>query len=130
LEPKEKEENHRGANTPKHLQLAIQVKKEWTVSWLDQFTILYKRTYRARFKEYFDILRLVQALGIALLLGLLWWKSSTNTEAQLRDQVLLGSFRDGSEHFKSWRGQFTYKFIAYISFLKNINMHHNCSKQF
>ncbi|RHN58045.1 putative polar-amino-acid-transporting ATPase [Medicago truncatula] len=87
LEPKEKEENHRGANTPKHLQLAIQVKKEWTVSWLDQFTILYKRTYRARFKEYFDILRLVQALGIALLLGLLWWKSSTNTEAQLRDQV-------------------------------------------
>ncbi|PNX93035.1 ABC transporter G family member 26-like protein [Trifolium pratense] len=31
--------------------------------------------------------RLVQALGIALLLGLLWWKSSINTEAELRDQV-------------------------------------------
>ncbi|KAK2431999.1 ABC transporter G family member [Trifolium repens] len=49
LEPKEKE-NHKRANTPKHLQLAIQVKKEWT-------------------------------------LGLLWWKSSINTEAELRDQV-------------------------------------------
>ncbi|CAI8587054.1 unnamed protein product [Vicia faba] len=87
LEPKEKEENHREANTPKHLQLAIQVKKEWTLSWLDQFIILYKRTFRARCKEYFDILRLVQAVGIALLLGLLWWKSSIDTEAQLRDQV-------------------------------------------
>ncbi|KAK2378177.1 ABC transporter G family member [Trifolium repens] len=49
LEPKEKE-NHKRANTPKHLQLAIQVKKEWS-------------------------------------LGLLWWKSSINTEAELRDQV-------------------------------------------
>ncbi|KAK7320301.1 hypothetical protein VNO77_29647 [Canavalia gladiata] len=87
LEPKEKEENHRATNTPEHLQLAIQVKKDWTLGWLDQFFILYKRTFRARCKDYFDKLRLVQALGIALLLGLLWWKSSTNTEAQLRDQV-------------------------------------------
>ncbi|KAE9606405.1 putative polar-amino-acid-transporting ATPase [Lupinus albus] len=87
LEPKEKEENHGATNTPENLQLAIQVKKEWTLSWLDQFIILYKRTFRARCKDYFDKLRLVQAFGIALLLGMLWWKSSTNTEAQLRDQV-------------------------------------------
>ncbi|KAI4307835.1 hypothetical protein L6164_030973 [Bauhinia variegata] len=86
LEPKEKE-NHRTIRAPEHLQLAIQVKREWTLSWLDQFMILSKRTFRARCKDYFDKLRLVQALGIALLLGLLWWKSSTNTEAQLRDQV-------------------------------------------
>ncbi|KAG5053472.1 hypothetical protein JHK87_005670 [Glycine soja] len=89
LEPKEKGENHGAANTPEHLQLAIQVKKDWTVSWCDQFVILYKRTFRARSKDYFDKLRLVQALGIALLLGLLWWKSSINTEAQVRDQVYL-----------------------------------------
>ncbi|KAG5017658.1 hypothetical protein JHK82_023260 [Glycine max] len=88
INPKEKEENHRGANTPKHFQLAIQVKKEWTLSWLDQFVILSRRTFKIRCKDYFDKLRLVQALGIALLLGLLWWKSSTNTEAQLRDQVI------------------------------------------
>ncbi|KAH1153658.1 hypothetical protein GLYMA_18G074800v4 [Glycine max] len=92
LEPKEKEENHRGANTPKHLQQAIQVKKEWTLSWLDQFDILSRRTFKIRCKDYFDKLRLVQALGIALLLGLLWWKSSTNTEAQLRDQVGLAFY--------------------------------------
>ncbi|KAK7289602.1 hypothetical protein RIF29_03356 [Crotalaria pallida] len=87
LEPKEKQENHGVANTPEHLQLAIQVKKEWTLSWLDQFMILSRRTFKARSKDYFDKLRLLQALGVALLLGLLWWKSSTNTEAQLRDQV-------------------------------------------
>ncbi|XLS63640.1 hypothetical protein HN51_023635 [Arachis hypogaea] len=87
LDPKEKLENHGVVNTPKHLQLAIQVKKEWTLSWLDQFIILYKRTFTARCKDYFDKLRLIQALGIAIILGLLWWKSSTNTEAQLRDQI-------------------------------------------
>ncbi|KAL1307274.1 hypothetical protein AAHE18_17G020900 [Arachis hypogaea] len=86
LDPKEKLENHGVVNTPKHLQLAIQVKKEWTLSWLDQFIILYKRTFTARCKDYFDKFRLIQALGIAIILGLLWWKSSTNTEAQLRDQ--------------------------------------------
>ncbi|KAF7815999.1 ABC transporter G family member 26 [Senna tora] len=87
LEPKEKEENHGGIKTAEHLQVAIQAKKEWTLSWMEQFMILCKRTFRARCKDYFDKVRLVQALGVALLLGLLWWKSSTNTEAQLRDQV-------------------------------------------
>ncbi|KAJ4725338.1 ABC transporter G family member [Melia azedarach] len=87
LEPKEKEENHRNSKTPEHLQLAIQVKKEWTLSWWDQFLIISKRTFRERYRDYFDKLRLVQALGIAVLLGLLWWKSQTKTEAQLRDQV-------------------------------------------
>jgi hypothetical protein len=70
--------------------VAIQVKKEWTLSWLDQFVILSKRTFKARSKDYLDKLRLFQAIGVALVLGLLWWKSSTNTEAQLRDQVLFG----------------------------------------
>lgn len=49
--------------------------------------IIFKRTYRERCRDYFDKLRLVQALGVAVLLGLLWWKSKTGTEAQLRDQV-------------------------------------------
>ncbi|KAK7387186.1 hypothetical protein VNO78_27763 [Psophocarpus tetragonolobus] len=92
LEPKEKEENHRGTSIPEHLQFAIQVKKEWTLSWWDQFVILSKRTFKIRCKDYFDKLRLVQALGVALLLGLLWWKSSTHTEAQLRDQVGLAFY--------------------------------------
>ncbi|KAK2440902.1 ABC transporter G family member [Trifolium repens] len=91
LEPKAKD-NLRGVNIPEHLQVAIQVKKEWTLSWLDQFVILSKRTFKARSKDYLDKLRLFQAIGVALMLGLLWWKSSTNTEAQLRDQVGLAFY--------------------------------------
>lgn len=74
--------------TLEHLQVAIRVKKDWTMSWWEQFLILIERTYRARYKDYFDVLRLAQALGVAVLLGLLWWKSSTYTESQLRDQVI------------------------------------------
>ncbi|KAK2386931.1 ABC transporter G family member [Trifolium repens] len=91
LEPKAKE-SHRGVNIPEHLQVAIQVKKEWTLSWLDQFVILSRRTFKTRSKDYLDKLRLFQAIGVALMLGLLWWKSSTNTEAQLRDQVGLAFY--------------------------------------
>lgn len=87
LEPKEKELNHRTTRTPQNLQLAIQVKKDWTLTWWEQFMILSKRTFKERCRDYFDKLRLVQALGVAILLGLLWWKSKTGTEAQLRDQL-------------------------------------------
>nr|GLL22500.1 ABC transporter G family member 26 [Ipomoea trifida] len=87
LEPKEKKENHQTPNAPAHLQIAIQVKKDWTLSWWQQFLILSKRTYKERCRDYFDKLRLFQALGVAILLGLLWWKSVTATEAQLRDQA-------------------------------------------
>ncbi|KAK9941168.1 hypothetical protein M0R45_017789 [Rubus argutus] len=87
LETKEKEENHRGRKAPEHLRLAVQVKKDWTISWCEQFMILFKRTFRERCRDYFDKLRLVQAVGVAVLLGLLWWKSKTDTEAHLRDQV-------------------------------------------
>ncbi|KDP39319.1 hypothetical protein JCGZ_01076 [Jatropha curcas] len=87
LEPREKEENHRCSKAPEHLQSAIQVKKDWTLSWQAQFMILLKRTYKERCRDYFDKLRLAQALGVAVLLGLIWWKSQTRTEAQLRDQV-------------------------------------------
>ncbi|KAF5181980.1 Abc transporter g family member [Thalictrum thalictroides] len=86
IEPKEKA-SHRVTKAPEHLQLAVQVKKDWTMTWWDQFFILSKRTFKERCRDYFDKLRLVQALGVAILLGLLWWKSTTGTEAQLRDQV-------------------------------------------
>ncbi|XP_074320119.1 ABC transporter G family member 26 [Silene latifolia] len=86
LEPKEKE-LHRCTNVPERLQLAIQVKKDWSMTWGDQFCILFKRTFKERWRDYFDKLRLLQSLGVALLLGLLWWKSKNGTEAQLRDQI-------------------------------------------
>ncbi|KAL3525271.1 hypothetical protein ACH5RR_013643 [Cinchona calisaya] len=87
LEPKEKNENHQMSKTSEQLQLAIQIKKDWTLTWIDQFKILLKRTYRERCRDYFDTIRLIQALLIAILLGLLWWKSNYKTEAQLRDQI-------------------------------------------
>ncbi|XP_058210112.1 ABC transporter G family member 26 [Rhododendron vialii] len=87
LEPKEKEENHQKARASDQLRFGIQVKKDWTISWWEQFVILSKRTFIERWRDYFDKLRLVQALGVALLLGLLWWKSKYGTEAQLRDQI-------------------------------------------
>ncbi|KAL5710162.1 ABC transporter G member 26 [Ranunculus cassubicifolius] len=86
IEPQEKV-SHRLTQIPDHLQLGVQVKKDWTMTWWEQFFILSKRTFKERCRDYFDKLRLVQALGVAILLGLLWWKSSTGTEAQLRDQV-------------------------------------------
>ncbi|KAG9159954.1 hypothetical protein Leryth_005701 [Lithospermum erythrorhizon] len=87
LEPKEKKENHQSAKAPEQLQSAIQIRKDWTNSWWKQFLIIFRRTYTERCKDYFDKLRLAQALGVAILLGLIWWKSSHATEAQLRDQV-------------------------------------------
>lgn len=47
-----------------------------------------RRTFKERCRDYIDVLRLIQALGVALLLGLLWWNSKIATEAQLRDQVI------------------------------------------
>ncbi|KAJ0989713.1 hypothetical protein J5N97_008069 [Dioscorea zingiberensis] len=87
IEPKEKEENHRRTKIPKNLQIAIQIKKDWTMSWIEQCLILMKRTFRERCRDYLDKLRMLQAIGVAVLLGLLWWKSKTDTEAELRDQV-------------------------------------------
>ncbi|KAK1397153.1 ABC transporter domain-containing protein [Heracleum sosnowskyi] len=87
LETKEKDANQMITKALEHLQVAIRVKKDWTMTWWEQFIILIERTYRARYRDYFDVLRLAQALGVAVLLGLLWWKSSTHTEAQLRDQI-------------------------------------------
>eukprot|EP01018_Ginkgo_biloba_P037625 Gb_00289 [translate_table: standard] len=87
LEAQEKEAMQRFGKAPVHLQSAVQVRKDWTASWWEQFSVLSKRTFRERQKDYFDKLRFLQAVGVATLLGLLWWKSNTETEAQLRDQV-------------------------------------------
>ncbi|URD72647.1 ABC-2 type transporter [Musa troglodytarum] len=87
LEPREKEENYHSVKAPMKLQQAIQIKKDWTSNWVEQFIILSKRTFRERSRDYLDTLRFSQTVGVAVLLGLLWWKSNIGTEAQLRDQV-------------------------------------------
>lgn len=97
---------HQVVKAPEHLQSAIQIKKDRTSTWLDQFMVLSKRTFRMRYREYFDVFRLVQALGVSVLLGLLWWKSNPSTEAQLRDQARL--------HNSTVSYCFSYKSLIYI----------------
>ncbi|CAD6339224.1 unnamed protein product [Miscanthus lutarioriparius] len=71
------------------LRLAVGARKDRrrSIGWFQQFAVLSRRTFRERASDYQDKMRLAQAVGVALLLGLLWWKSQTGTEAQLRDQV-------------------------------------------
>ncbi|XP_040381197.1 ABC transporter G family member 26 [Oryza brachyantha] len=73
----------------KQLRLAVRMrtKDRRSIGWLQQFAVLSRRTFRERAADYLDKMRLAQAVGVALLLGLLWWKSQTGNEAQLRDQV-------------------------------------------
>lgn len=87
MEPKENAGNHQTVKVPKRLRAAIQVKKDWSLTWWEQFNVLLKRTFKERCRDYFDYLRIIQATVVAILLGLLWWKSNTTTEAHLRDQV-------------------------------------------
>ncbi|KAG0515046.1 hypothetical protein BDA96_10G245400 [Sorghum bicolor] len=71
------------------LRLALRARKDHrrSIGWFQQFAVLSRRTFRERTSDYLDKMRLAQAVGVALLLGLLWWKSQTGNEAQLRDQV-------------------------------------------
>uniref|UniRef100_A0A0E0E3R7 ABC transporter domain-containing protein n=1 Tax=Oryza meridionalis TaxID=40149 RepID=A0A0E0E3R7_9ORYZ len=73
----------------KQLRLAVRMRKDrrGSIGWLEQFAVLSRRTFRERAADYLDKMRLAQSVGVALLLGLLWWKSQTSNEAQLRDQV-------------------------------------------
>ncbi|KAH9295616.1 hypothetical protein KI387_039204, partial [Taxus chinensis] len=87
LEDQEKEALQRYGKVPDQWQLAVRVRKDWTASWWEQFRVLSKRNFRERYTDYFDKLRFFQSIGVAILLGLLWWKSKIETEAQLRDQV-------------------------------------------
>jgi hypothetical protein len=81
-----------GRRTPtEQLRLAVRAhnkdRRRRSIGWLQQFAVLSRRTFRERASDYLDKMRLAQAVGVALLLGLLWWKSQTGNEAQLRDQV-------------------------------------------
>eukprot|EP00250_Pteridium_aquilinum_P007828 c17471_g1_i1 orf=114-2393(+) len=87
IEPQEKRTLEIMGKAPEHLQAAIQLRRDWTSSWVTQFLVLSNRMFRERLGDYFDSLRLSQAVGVAILLGLLWWQSKIETEAQLRDQV-------------------------------------------
>lgn len=62
-------------------------KREWGAGWWEQFSILFWRGLKERRHDYFSWLRITQVLTTAVILGLLWWQSDSNSPNDLRDQV-------------------------------------------
>lgn len=56
----------------------------WSTSWWQQFKVLLRRGVKERRHESFSGLRIGQVLVVALLSGLLWWRSDLS---HLQDQV-------------------------------------------
>ncbi|KDP27016.1 hypothetical protein JCGZ_20951 [Jatropha curcas] len=63
---------------------------EWATTWVQQFTILFRRGIKERKHESFSGLKIGQILVVAFLSGLLWWNCS-----QLQDQIGLLFFYSG-----------------------------------
>lgn len=57
---------------------------KWSTSWSQQFIVLLKRDLKERKHEPFSVLRISKIVVIALLTGLLWYKSSVS---HLQDQI-------------------------------------------
>lgn len=62
-------------------------KRNWGASWWQQYCILFCRGIKERRHEYFSWLRVTQVLSTAIILGLLWWRSDSNSAKGLQDQV-------------------------------------------
>lgn len=71
-------------------QLKLKVaspKRDWGASWWEQYCILFRRGIKERRHDYFSWLRITQVLSTAIILGLLWWQSDSNTPKGLQDQA-------------------------------------------
>ncbi|XP_058071278.1 ABC transporter G family member 9-like [Magnolia sinica] len=64
----------------------------WTTSWWDQFTVLMRRGVKERKHEVFSPLKFGQVIVVALLAGLLWWRSTLD---HIQDQIGLLFFISG-----------------------------------
>ncbi|KAI8562814.1 hypothetical protein RHMOL_Rhmol03G0064300 [Rhododendron molle] len=62
-------------------------KREWGASWWEQFSILFRRGLKERRHDYFSWLRITQVLTTAVILGLLWWQSDSDSPKDLQDQA-------------------------------------------
>ncbi|KAF7148893.1 hypothetical protein RHSIM_Rhsim03G0058600 [Rhododendron simsii] len=62
-------------------------KREWGARWWEQFSILFRRGLKERRHDYFSWLRITQVLTTAVILGLLWWQSDSDSPKDLRDQA-------------------------------------------
>ncbi|XP_042058561.1 ABC transporter G family member 9-like [Salvia splendens] len=66
--------------------------RRWSNTWLDQFSVLFRRGIKERKHESFSTIKIVQVLVVAILAGLLWWQSDID---HLQDQVGLFFFYSG-----------------------------------
>ncbi|KAJ4904593.1 ABC-2 type transporter family protein [Raphanus sativus] len=62
-------------------------KREWGLSWWEQYCVLSLRGFKERKHDYFSWLRVTQVLSTAIILGLLWWQSDIQHPKGLQDQV-------------------------------------------
>ncbi|XP_020880981.1 ABC transporter G family member 27 isoform X1 [Arabidopsis lyrata subsp. lyrata] len=62
-------------------------KREWGLSWWEQYCLLSLRGIKERRHDYFSWLRVTQVLSTAIILGLLWWQSDIQHPKGLQDQV-------------------------------------------
>ncbi|CAL9096005.1 unnamed protein product [Musa acuminata var. zebrina] len=62
-------------------------KRDWGASWWQQYSILFWRGLNERRHDYLSWMRITQVLAIAVILGLLWWKSSSTTTRGIEDQA-------------------------------------------
>lgn len=58
--------------------------KQWSNSWWTQVSVLLRRGIKERRHEHFSPFQIVQVAAVAIIGGLLWWKSDA---AHLQDQV-------------------------------------------
>ncbi|XP_068645009.1 ABC transporter G family member 9-like [Aristolochia californica] len=58
--------------------------KKWNTSWLQQFRVLLERGIKERRHETFSVLRVSQVIVVAVITGLLWWRS---TVGHIQDQI-------------------------------------------
>ncbi|XP_051133897.1 ABC transporter G family member 9-like [Andrographis paniculata] len=66
--------------------------KEWPITWIEQFSVLFRRGIKERKHESFSSLKIAQVLVVAIVSGLLWWQSDAS---HLQDQVGLFFFYSG-----------------------------------
>ncbi|XP_059274633.1 ABC transporter G family member 9-like [Lycium ferocissimum] len=78
--------------------------KQWPNTWWQQFSVLFRRGMKERKHEYFSRLKVGQVLVLALMCGLLWWKSNN-----IQDQIgLLFFYTNFWEFFPMFQAIFTF----------------------
>ncbi|KAG6498409.1 hypothetical protein ZIOFF_046322 [Zingiber officinale] len=73
-------------------QSTRKMKQEWSTSWWEQFEILLRRSLKERRHEAFSKMHLIQIFVVAIVVGVLWFKSSDNITDQVGLLYFVNSF--------------------------------------